>query len=337
MNVKKIKIFCTKSFLINALFGISSILAFTSLFTIVKEINFIISLLLLSTLLIASNSFNNVGCIIFGIISLVFSFNNSGYFLVGVWPTLGLLLRRNKNIHVDFTSGPFLTSIYALITFIVLFFPEEFTTHEFSGRNYISVLIVYHIIFDLLFCRKKISFAYLIPILICLLGIGNRSSIFLLLVYFDRVIKNTFAILLVSLLGIFALIKFHSLINQLGSMGLYYERSYDETRPEYIRVFFNYFPQILFQKTLNIDIPQTVSGAYDFHNSFLTILWRDKISGLIKMFLWFITLRWNTFFIYLGVSLRACCDTFFLGNIFDIITFFYVGNQLCKKEKTSHL
>ena len=79
--------------------------------------------------------------------------------------------------------------------------------------------------------------------------------------------------------------------------------------------FFENKKEILSLKNQKYEIPVVSSGiGYDFHNSYLTLIWRDKLAGILKILIWFGSFSKNTFFPQMAVSLRAGADTFLLWN-----------------------
>jgi len=86
------------------------------------------------------------------------------------------------------------------------------------------------------------------------------------------------------------------------------------------------------------DVPQTESGFYDLHNSYLTIIVRDSYLGLFKIFMWISQILILPFGAFIGISLRASHDTFLLGGVNDLLVLCadrQVLNNVLKRLRTN--
>jgi hypothetical protein len=122
--------------------------------------------------------------------------------------------------------------------------------------------------------------------------------------------------------------NFQLLFNEGGILN----RSYGETRGSYIDEFFSKFDFFnLSYKNWNFsDVPETLDGFYDLHNSFFTIIVRDSYLGLFKILLWVSQILFMPFGMFTGISMRAYYDTFLLGGVNDILVYSLIGQNFRK-------
>ena len=335
MNVSKRKSFFTKEFIIISCFYAASTSIFLSMLGLFNAAPYFVYILLVGALVAGSKSLNLNGVICFFSILCLLLFNCEGFWAASIGPCIGLIFSKNNKISINNNFGPFITGFYALITTVLTRFENLESDFIQTPKNYISVLVSYHIIFELIFNNnKKISIFYIAPILLCGLGIGNRSALFLLLAFLSYC--STLRKKAMLVIGVICLSLLQDKVLQYATeKEVILIRSYEETRTEYIKTFFENINKILSLKNQKYEIPEVSAGnAYDFHNSYLTLIWRDKLAGILKILIWCGSFSKITFFPQMAVSLRAGADTFLLGGVFDALTFFYISNRLflkCKK------
>lgn len=243
--------------------------------------------------------------------------------------SLFFLYRSNYSISI--------INFFFVIIFLILFI---FLNTNKSSDNIISSIL--SILFLLEYLHKKsVSKIHIFSVILIYFLTGNRSSLFLLICFFNN--KFLFYCCLTSI----PLFFFYSnyIFNSVTFIyDTFFTRYYTDgsvmhdTRINYAIEFFSNFNSILFGNYNGQTIPQTDNGTFNAHNSFLNIILRDKIIGLFKVMTWFSCIFVVPFNLFLGVTLRACFDSFLLGGFLELIVMsFIISTWLPKLRNISLL
>lgn len=303
-------------------------LTFMAAFLSIPFLPYIIALLLIISLgLVKQLTLEMFAAVLlFSIILTLIS--PSATLMASLFPLIGFLFS-GEIIKSEEHGKIYRYSIYfSILVFYLLFYvlPESGT----ASHNYLSILMVYALVAEITFFGKPTRL-YIPLILLSFFLLGNRSAIFLLLPF----MKSKFSIILFcGVTAIFLAIT----LGQLDAFGalqfLFQEggilnRSYKETRGDYIEEFlagFDFF-NLNYDKWNFASIPETSSGFYDLHNSFLTIIVRDSYLGLFKVFLWISQIFFLPIGFFMGLTFRAYYDTFLLGGVNDILLYSLIGSS----------
>lgn len=303
-------------------------LTFFSAYFIPFNISYIIGILLFTSLFLLINISPIVFIVLFSISLFLYVISPSPTLNASLFPILGFLFSGNFKFKAN-GSLNLLLRISAYLFFVIFYFfvPEDSS----ASHNYLSVILVYILITEF-FIYRSISKWYIPLILFSFFIIGNRSSIFLLMLFFRN---KLFVISFLSIGIVFVLMTIGE-IEVFGNFQLLFEeggllnRSYGETRGIYIDEFltkFDFF-SLSYKKWNFSDVPQTIDGFYDLHNSFLTIIVRDSYLGLFKILLWVLQILFMPFGMFSGISMRAYYDTFLLGGVNDILVYAFLGQNI---------
>ncbi len=301
---------------------------YLSAYFLTFNLTYLVGFLLVSSLFfLVKISVSNF--LVFLIISLfLFGISPSPTIIVTLFPTLGFLFSGKLKFQGSNHLTKYLTvSLYLFFVLFYLFVGEDSS----ASHNYLSVIIVYAAIAEYLLF-KSISKSYIPLILFCFFIIGNRSSIFLLILFFR---SRFFIVAFLALAFLFILmtigeIEIFKIFQVLFNEGGILNRSYVETRGSYIDEFlskFNFF-RLSYSNWKFSQVPETSNGFYDLHNSFLTLIVRDSYLGLFKLFLWILQLIFLPFGLFTGITLRANYDTFLLGGVNDILVYSLIGQNI---------
>jgi hypothetical protein len=266
----------------------------------------------------------------FFIAFLLFILSPSPTLVASFFPLTGFLFSKNPKFRCPISVRKYLTiSVYA---FFLLYF-SVISENSNASHNYLSIIILYAIIAEYLIF-DSFSMWYLPLILFCFFLIGNRSSIFLLLIF----LRSKFSILIFISIAVFFIgmtigeIEILSQFQILFQDGGILNRSYGETRGDYKDEFllkFN-FLKLSYSNWNFIYVPQTSNGFYDLHNSYLTLIVRDAYLGIFKLLLWLLQIFFLPMGLFFGTSIRAYYDSFLLGGINDILVYALIGKNLRK-------
>ena len=217
-------------------------LTFISAYMISFQSSYIIGLFLFLSLFLLRKITLHTFFIFFSFSILLFIISPSPTFIVSLFPLTGFLFANETKYKCPISFRKYLTgSIYLFICFYFIFVSDNSN----ASHNYLSILILYGIIAEYLFfdsCSKL----YIPLIFFIFLIIGNRSSIFLLMIFlrnkFSLIVFFTIAIIFIGMtLGE---IEIFSQLQVLFQEGGVLNRSYRETRGDYIDEFlknFNFF------------------------------------------------------------------------------------------------
>ena len=263
---------------------------------------------------------------------LFFLLSPSPYVLASLVPLIGILFSgANKHsVHDRLISRYFF--VVTFYCFYLIYYLAGFTYLEGSAsHNQLSVLLVYALIAELLYFGT-LSRLYIPLIVISFLLFGNRSAVFLLAVFIR---SKTILLIFLGIGAIFVLFTYEILsppgeLKRLFEIGGILYRSSVDARGDYLDEFVHSFNllDLRYDKWKFFDTPKTVDGAYDLHNSILTIVVRDSYLGLFKVFLWLFQIWFLPLGVFSGITLRAFYDTFLLGGINDILVFALVGRSI---------
>lgn len=305
-------------------------LTFFSAYLITLNVSYIIGILLFTSLFLLINISPIIFFVLFIICIFLYLISPSPTLNASLFPILGFLFSGNFKFASKGSFNIYLrTTAYLFFVVFYLYVPDESN----ASHNYLSVILVYILIVEFLI-YESVSKWYIPLILFSFFIIGNRSSIFLLMLFFRSKlfvasflsIALFFVLMTVGEIEIFG--KFQLLFDEGGVLN----RSYGETRGGYIDEFFSkfYFSNLSYKKWNFSDVPQTLEGFYDLHNSFLTIIVRDSYLGLFKVLLWALQIVFIPFGMFTGISMRAYYDTFLLGGVNDILVYTLIGQNIRK-------
>jgi hypothetical protein len=303
-------------------------LTFFSAYLISFNVSYIIGILLFTGLLLLINSSPIIFIVVFLISLFLFLISPSPTINASLFPVLGFLFSGSVKFKVKGSFNLYLRiSAYLFFVIFYLFVPDDSN----ASHNYLSVILVYILIVEFLIYRS-ISKWYIPLILFSFFIIGNRSSIFLLMLFFrSKIFVTSFLFM-----GLFFILMTLGEIEIFGNFQLFFDeggilnRSYGETRGSYIEEFlskFNFF-DLSYRKWNFFEVPQTLEGFYDLHNSFLTLIVRDSYLGLFKIILWVSQILFIPFGMFTGISMRAYYDTFLLGGVNDILVYSLIGQNI---------
>lgn len=196
--------------------------------------------------------------------------------------------------------------------------------HAPVSHNYLSILVCWAIIIELLFKRKP-SYLYIPFILISFLYFGNRSSIFLLAFFFSGAVLWTFVF--VSLIFTFSVYVSGLLPEPLASYifgegGILWRSSMDP-RVYYISEFlqnFSFLDPFDYLESVHIDS----SGYNNFHNSFVSVVYMDFYFGVAKLLFFLASAFSMPFNYFFAIFMRGWFDTFLLGSLYTPLVFIYI-------------
>jgi hypothetical protein len=309
---------------------ISLWLTFISAYLIKFQTTYLIGLFLFLALFFLNQLSPRTFLIIITISFLLFIISPSPTFIVSFFPLFGFLFAKEPKFKCPQYFQKYLTtSIYFFIILYLIFVSENSN----ASHNYLSILILYGIIAEYLLFETCSKF-YIPLIIFCFLIIGNRSSIFLLMIFmrskFTLLIFFSIAISFIAMtIGKIEIFKNFQILFEEGGL---LNRSYGETRGDYIDEFSSKFNFLnLSYNNWNFKyVPQTSNGFYDLHNSFLTIIVRDSYLGLFKIFLWTLQIFFLPIGFFTGISMRSYYDTFLLGGVNDILLYALIGKNIRK-------
>jgi hypothetical protein len=263
---------------------------------------------------------------------ILLSYSPSPYYLAALTPLVGFFFSGSRKYLSTNSASMRLALFFSVCLIYSIFFFIGF--ESFSGsHNQLSAFVALALIVEILYFGKPTRL-YILLILISFFIIGNRSSIFLMAAF----VKNKLILILFLITSLmFILISSEMSISPdfllfLFNDGGLLNRGYVETRWFYWDEFiegFNFF-NLNYNTWQFSDVPQTSSGFYDLHNSFLTIIVRDSYLGILKVFFWFTTILYLPFGVFSAVTLRAFHDTFLLGGIIDIFVYALIGSCIKK-------
>jgi hypothetical protein len=253
----------------------------------------------------------------------------SAFLVAALIPLVGFLFSgENKNNSV--TSSWVRYSLWISVAFMYLAAITQGTDSAGASHNQLSEIVAMAIIAELLYFSGP-SKLYIPLIFISFFLFGNRSAFFLLATY----IKSKAVLLSFVIIAVFFVSITNGYIEPPDFLDFLYQdggllfRSFKESRGDYVDEFmteFNLF-DLRYDHWNFSNVPQTTSGFYDLHNSFLTIIVRDSYLGLFKVILWSLQIFFIPLGLFIGVSLRAAHDTFLLGSVNDIVIFALFGRS----------
>jgi hypothetical protein len=259
----------------------------------------------------------------------------SPYIIAALFPLVGLFFSGGNKYFLE-SHERTRYSLFFCISAIYAYF--LFAGFEFASgsHNLLTILVAYALIAEVLFFGAP-SRLYIALILISFFVFGNRSSLFLAAAFIKR--KSLLALFVFIALG-FTLITLNLIeppefLSLLFDEGGFLYRSFKEPRAVYVSEFFEVFNfnNLSGHKWEFTEVPQTSSGFYDLHNSFLTIIVRDSYLGLFKCLLWAITIFYLPLGVFVAITFRALNDTFLLGGVCDLITYALIGKSILKLLK----
>jgi hypothetical protein len=254
----------------------------------------------------------------------------SPYMIAAVFPLVGIFFSGRNRYPVEIPSKT-RYALFLCVSIIYALFVVIRSEAAGASHNQLSVFIAYALIAEVLYFGRPARY-YMVLIFISFFLFGNRSSLFLLAAY----IRNKFLLMTFVLISILFLSFTSGLLDPPDYLvflfengGLFY-RSYRETRADYLDEFiqgFNLY-NLAYDRWTFSDVPQTASGFYDLHNSFLTVIIRDSYLGILKLLLWAITMFYLSVGVFLAVTLRAFYDTFLLGGVLDVMVYALIGRAI---------
>lgn len=272
----------------------------------------------------------NIFAFIFGLSIILYTLSPSPYFLAALFPLLGLLFSGQLISHKykDTTRSNFVLIFYLFYILYYLFGGES----SAASYNHLSVIVIYAILFEYLLHGKPSKW-YIPLILSSFLVFGNRSSVFLLLIFVES--KLFIAIFMSAVYVAFSILyQYDNFINdiiseQFTDQDFFFKRGYTEERGMYAEDFLeNFTLNNLTNRNWNFSIiPKAADGFYDVHNSMLTVIVRDAYLGILKVFMWSFQVFTMPLGMFLGISMRSMHDSFLLGNVMDIFTYSIIGRQ----------
>ena len=282
------------------------------------------------SLFLYKNISPKVGICIAFLSLLLMLISPSPYIMAALFPLMGFFFSgRNKysSVHAKGTRYALFFGISFIYTVsIIIGFESSSGSH-----NQLSVFVALALIAEILYFGKP-SRLYIALIFISFFVFGNRSSIFLMASF----IKNKLALAVFVSISIFFVSITLEIIDPpdflafLFDKGAFLYRSYREARAIYLEEFMESFSflNLSYDGWRFSEVPQTSSGFYDLHNSFLTIIVRDSYLGIFKLFLWVITIFYLPLGIFLAITLRAFNDTFLLGGVSDVVLNALIGRSI---------
>ena len=216
---------------------------------------------------------------------------------------------------------------FSLWPTIIFYSFIDFKVSGLPSHNILSVLLCYLSIFYAYtgkFKKSQRLFIVITALLIFFLT-GNRSAIlFLLIIPINNVIYYFFLLPLIITLYLTVFLSVEIPLQPFQQGGIFFKWP-DPLRLVYSDIFFNSSFDYFGMKSNNDLLATTRSGAVDFHNSFMTVIARDGIVGVLKIILFSLSGLLMPFKLFITLILRASCDTFLLGSIYDLFLFGYLG------------
>jgi hypothetical protein len=264
-------------------------------------------------------------------------------FYVGVLPYTGLLFSRQRFFVPEYSFFLTRAAIFFAGCFSSFIFYLQITTlRDFygfvSGVNGNSIVIIFLMISELILCGK-VTFLHLPLILFSILILGNNSALFLLFAMPWPLVPEVFVFgaavfaLLLSL-GFLPMDSVYSSNALLKVSSFTKETLFNDVRGTYILHFLEEFEFKIFISHDNAYLLQTFpqlpvggSGYINPHNSFIQLILRDKLLGILSTFIWFSCLPAMPARIWIAITGRACFDSFFVGGPLDILLFYFIGTR----------
>lgn len=292
------------------------------------SVGYLIQYLLLLTVLAFSRRLS----LAFGFTALAIflffsSFLSDEFFLVRILPSLGFFFcgPLKPNIVNFFSGSPKFVRfelLFQSLSFIIAASSQFLLKGLYASQNFLSILLLLLLAFYILVG----NYTYPTRKVICILGLtcffvfGNRSAILCLAVFPLPLLISIFlcAILLILMFtsyapGLTSAIPFlpedESPLWSRDTRIIYF---FDAITTDFYLFDFDQQPKLLVT-------PTTSKGFPDFHNSYITILYRDRIFGLIKILFFALLCFFQPLGFAFYLSTRIFLDTSLLGSIYDTL------------------
>lgn len=296
--------------------------------------NYLSPFLLISSLCLYKKTTPFIFTIIFPVAIILCLLSFSPYMLAALFPLLGFLFSgENKNTAEmkPFVRNALLISLYFFYTIYYIHNNQGFLYESGNAsHNYLTVLIVYAIVAELLYFGKP-SYLYIPLLLFSFVVLGNRSSMYLLAVFIkSKTVLITFILIGAIFSGIvYQLIPPPPGLEVLFNVGGLLYRSSQDNRADLIGQFIGNFDisHLAYDNWTFYEIPRTADGFYDLHNSFMTLIVRDSYLGIFKDILWLVQIAFLPLGAFIGITMRAFNDTFLLGGIYDLLVYALIGRS----------
>jgi hypothetical protein len=271
---------------------------------------------------------------------LLVIYSPSTYMIAALTPLVGFFFS-GKRKYLFLNNDRIRYYLFYCISFIYIISIIIGFDKSTASHNQLSIFVALAFVAETLYFGRP-SRLYIILILISFFIFGNRSSIFLMAAF----IKNKYALIFFLFVATVFLSITLDLVDVPSSLlfffdeGGFFYRSFSEPRAVYLNEFvesFNIF-NLSNNRWIFDQVPQTSSGFYDLHNSFLTIIVRDSYLGIFKVLLWILSVFYVPWVVFLAVTLRAFNDTFLFGGVTDIVLCALIGRSIltffCSKNKS---
>ena len=233
--------------------------------------------------------------------------------LVSVAPLIALCFRSKLSEMTSLDkqvarNAPLLAALLMYATLILFSDPS-------ASHNIVSICILYLFFIQILFLGSPRPLLVLLSVAIAFL-LGNKSGLVLALFLVPRLtFKNVFVSAALLALMILPLMYFD--LDQFARDGPVEPRLFSNLEAIYK---LREDGLVKFFSDNNFDfVPMTPGGYYDFHNSWLRLIYYDHLVGLLKIALFALSTIVIPFFWSAAIFLRASVDSFFLSNGLDII------------------
>lgn len=276
-------------------------------------------------------------CIVGLLACILFVISPSPVIIAALFPIIGFLFSGENRHLIDIKSKSRYYLWCVIASFYFVFALGQDSTDTVASHNLLSALVALAMIVEI-FYFGNITLLYAPLIIFSFLFFGNRSSIFLLAIY----IKNKWLLMAFGVTAILFILITNEIIEPPIILNFLFEdggilfRSFKETRGDYFAEFVDKIDiaNMEYSNWGFTDIPKTIDGFYDLHNSFLTVIVRDSYLGILKVVLWFIQFLVMPLNFFLAITLRAYHDSFLLGGVIDVIVFGLIGKNMLQILKS---
>jgi hypothetical protein len=250
-------------------------------------------------------------------------FSPPGFEVIKIVPMLGLFFSGRLRQSITLVPSrnllvllPILSILFAACT--LQLFPSA------ASNNFLSILLLYTslYLYSLRLLSVRVRLAVVLSSILLFLFFKNRTSIFFLLFapvstpIFLLILSSVLSLTLISYFGLPILESIPHSAFQRGGF-LWFQ---PDTRFLYLVDFLTSPSPLDHTSNANLlFVPQTSKGYYDFHNSYLTNLFRDNSFFFFKLLIFvYFSFRLPRY-LSIVILFRAFFDSFLFGSIYDLV------------------